>query len=133
MGHIAHLRNQFKSLNTFAQSYDYIIILNWRGKKLIISFLIIERSLIICKTFSLAYACCYFVIISLWKRAWSVLHLNFNLFHPKLFWLKWAHWFWRRRCKCENFTTTTTTTTAKPTDNGQILIRKAFGSGELKG
>ena len=24
MGHIAHLRNQFKSMNTFEQSYDYI-------------------------------------------------------------------------------------------------------------
>ena len=23
MGHIAHVRNQFKSINTFAQSYDY--------------------------------------------------------------------------------------------------------------
>ena len=32
MGHIAHLRNQFKSINTFAQSYDYIIALIWRGK-----------------------------------------------------------------------------------------------------
>ena len=24
MGHIAHLRNQLKSMNTFEQSYDYI-------------------------------------------------------------------------------------------------------------
>ena len=24
MGHIAHLRNQFKSMNTFERSYDYI-------------------------------------------------------------------------------------------------------------
>ena len=24
MGHIAHLRNQFKSMNTFEQSYDHI-------------------------------------------------------------------------------------------------------------
>ena len=24
MGHIAHLRNQFKSINTFERSYDYI-------------------------------------------------------------------------------------------------------------
>ena len=24
MGHIAHLRNQFKSMNTFKRSYDYI-------------------------------------------------------------------------------------------------------------
>ena len=33
MGHIAHLRNQFKSVNTFAQGYVYIITLIWRGKK----------------------------------------------------------------------------------------------------
>ena len=26
MGHIAHLRNQFKSINTFEQSYDYMYI-----------------------------------------------------------------------------------------------------------
>ena len=31
-GQWAHLRNQFKSKNTFAKSYDYIITLNWRGK-----------------------------------------------------------------------------------------------------
>ena len=36
-------------------------------------------------------------------------------------WLKLAHWFWRRRWKCEKFMTMTMTTT----DNGQILIRKA--------
>ena len=33
MGHIAYLRNQFKSIHTFAQSYDYIIMLIWRRKK----------------------------------------------------------------------------------------------------
>ena len=24
MGHIAHLRNQYKSMNTFEQNYDYV-------------------------------------------------------------------------------------------------------------
>ena len=33
MGHIAHLRNQFISINTFAQDYEYIITLIWRGLK----------------------------------------------------------------------------------------------------
>ena len=35
MGHIAQLRNQFKSIHTFAQSYDYIItlILRWKKKQ----------------------------------------------------------------------------------------------------
>ena len=28
MGHIAHLRNQFKSMNTFKRSYDYIYYKN---------------------------------------------------------------------------------------------------------
>ena len=32
MGHVAHLRNKFKLINTFEQSYDYIITLNRRGK-----------------------------------------------------------------------------------------------------
>ena len=27
MGHIAHLKKQFKSMNTFENSYDYIITL----------------------------------------------------------------------------------------------------------
>ena len=41
-------------------------------------------------------------------------------------WLKLAHWFWRRRSKCEKFTTMKTkTTTMTTTDNGQIFIRKA--------
>ena len=38
MGHIAHLRNQFKSMNTFAQSYDNFITLIWKGKKIISLF-----------------------------------------------------------------------------------------------
>ena len=32
MGHIAHMRNQFKSINTFVQSNAYIITLICRGK-----------------------------------------------------------------------------------------------------
>ena len=38
-------KSKFKSINTFAHSYDYIITLILREKKPIISFLIIERSL----------------------------------------------------------------------------------------
>ena len=33
MSHIAHLRNQIKSINIFAKSYVYIIMLIWRWKK----------------------------------------------------------------------------------------------------
>ena len=39
IGHIAHLWNQFKSINTFLQSYDYIIQLIFLRRKIIISFL----------------------------------------------------------------------------------------------
>ena len=31
-GPIAHMGNQFKSINTFTQSYDYIITLIMKGK-----------------------------------------------------------------------------------------------------
>ena len=47
-------------------------------------------------------------------------------------WLKFAHWFLRKRQKCEKLTTATMTTT---TDNRQTSNRKltcTFGSGELK-
>ena len=44
-GHIACLRNQFKSINTFAKSYDYIIY--WFGKYKPIIFFVL-----ICKTLS---------------------------------------------------------------------------------
>ena len=46
MGHIAHLRNQFKLINTFVTSYDYIITSTRRGKY-IFFFLRIEWSLFV--------------------------------------------------------------------------------------
>ena len=72
IGHIAHLRNHAKPINTLAQSYNYIIMLIWR-KKTIISFLIIERSLFV-KPLS-----------PFTREALSQI------------WLKLAQWFWRRR------------------------------------
>ena len=65
----------------------------------------------------------------------GVLHLN-KLESPApkdalcQVWLKLAQCFWRRRWKCENFTKTKTTTMT--TDNGQILIRKAHLSLQLR-
>ena len=47
MGHIAHLRNQFKSINTFKKGYDYIITLIRRGKVPYISFMRIEWPLFV--------------------------------------------------------------------------------------
>ena len=52
MGHISPLRNQFKSVNTFAQSYYYIMRLIWREenqerRKQIISFFMTKWSLFV--------------------------------------------------------------------------------------
>ena len=52
MGHIAHQRNLFKSINTFELSYDYIITL-----KPIISYLTIEWSLFVKPCLSFMYGC----------------------------------------------------------------------------
>ena len=129
MSHIAHMRNKFKSMNTFEQSYiDY--------KDTIISFF----------------------VWSLFVKPWIpihpkkdclkkgvTLHLNkFSPLHPRMLyskfgwnwrsgfgqedflnfiklefpspkgalyqvWLKSAQWFWRRRWKCEKFTDRWTT------------------------
>ena len=48
--HIANLKNHFKSINTFAQSYDYIIMLIWR--EMIHHFLLDNWMVLICKTLS---------------------------------------------------------------------------------
>ena len=92
LGHITHLRNQFKSINTFGNSFDYIIMLSWRGKKPIISFLIIDISFFVkpwssclhqrmlCAKFWLpndsgedfltwVMVFCYFIIIFPWKSS----------------------------------------------------------------
>ena len=44
-------------------------------------------------------------------------------------WLKLSQWFLRRKCKCEKFMTRTP---MKKTDKGQILIRKAHLSLQLR-
>ena len=57
-----------------------------------------------------------------------------NPLHPRMLLAKFGcfgpRWFWRRRWKCGKFTTTTTTTTTR--DTGQILIRKAHLSLQLR-
>ena len=156
MGHIAHLRKQFKSIKT----YGYIITLIKRRMNNIIygtlweffvfsfeeSWIPLTKGCFVLrlveigsvvlekKIFNFNMFFYYFVIISPWKRG-GALHLN-KLESPSpkdalcQVWLKLAQWFWRRRWKCEKFTTTTTTTTT--TDNGQILIRKAHLSFRLR-
>ena len=93
VGHIAHLINQFICSKLWL--YHNVDL----ERKKIISFLITEWSL----------------FVKLW--------VPFTTDALCQVLLKLAHWFWRRRWKCEKFTTTTTTTTTM-TDNGQILIRK---------
>ena len=89
------MRNQFKPINTFAQSYDYIITLIWRGNKR--SFLSDNGMFLIYKTlnplcqrmlcwnwlggsgegyFISSMNFCYFVITSPWKRTWSFIWIN---------------------------------------------------------
>ena len=123
MGHIAHLRKQFKSINT----NDYIITLIKRRKKNIINFIIIycffiwrnlnpphprmlcakidwnwligsgeENFLIMSMYFR------YFVIISLWKRAGPFIWTNLNPLHPRMHCDKFG-WNWPSGSEEEDF------------------------------
>ena len=130
MGHIAHLRKQFKSLN----KYDYIITLIQRIKKKTYENLLVLH-LNKLESPTPKDALCqdwlklaqwfwrrrflnfvnvhfhYFIIISPLKRAGPFSGTNLNPLKspsPKdalcQVWLKLAQWFWRRRWKCEKFT-----------------------------
>ena len=107
MGHIAHLRKQFKSLN----KYDYIIMLIQRiKKKLYENLLVLHLNKL--ESTSPKDALCQ------------------N-------WLKLAQWFWRRRWKCEKFTDRQTDgrtdgRTDRQTDDGRQVIRKAHLSFQLR-
>ena len=114
MGHIAHLRKQFKSINT----NDYIITLIKRRKKNIINFIInycffIWRNLnpphprMLCAKIGwnwligsgeenfliMSMYFRYFVIISLWKRAGPFIWTNLNPLHPGILCAKFS-WNW---------------------------------------
>ena len=106
MGHIAHLRNQFKSIHTFQQRYGYII---FGAEKTIISFLRIECSIFVKPwvlfnkwhfvpslvkigtvllekkiiQISLKYLC-YFLFISSLKRVWPFIWTNLNPLHQRM-------------------------------------------------
>ena len=69
MDHITHLRNQFKSMDTFEQSYDYIIInISWnRPSSSGGDFLI-----------SLMYFC----------KVWSLIWTNLNPLHLRILFTK---------------------------------------------
>ena len=105
MGHIAHLRNPFKSINTFEKSYDYIIKLIGRGTKPNISSERIELSLFVQTWIINTHECfvqklvgigridlekkilefreCFFVI-SFWKKAWPFIWTNRNFLYPRM-------------------------------------------------
>ena len=80
IGHIAHLRKQFKSIST----YDYIITLIKRGK--ISHNLLFENWMVV-----------YLNKLESCSPKDAMCQV----------WLKLTQWFWRR-LKCEKFTTTTT-------------------------
>ena len=117
MGNIAHLRNQFKSINTFAQSNDYIISLILERKKT--HHLLFDYwTVLICKTwvpfnqgwfvpkslaeigpvvladfkFSSMYFRC-FVIVSPWKKARPFIWTNLNSLHSRMLCAKFR-WNW---------------------------------------
>ena len=118
MGHIAYLKNQFKSTNTFARSYDCIILLIWRGENLSSPFY--TQMVLICKTVSplhqsMLYAkfgfnwpngsgvedfkimsmyYSYIVIIFTWKRMWLFIWINLSPLHTRMFRTKFG-WNWR--------------------------------------
>ena len=105
MGHIAHLRKQFKSINT----YDYIITLIKRRKKNIIKLMrinwffiwrninpydprmlmprfaeigsvVLEKRIFFISSMNFPY----YVIISPWKRAVPVISTNLNPLNPRM-------------------------------------------------
>ena len=104
MGHIAHLTSQFKSINTFAKSYDFIITLIWRRNTH--HFLFDDWQVLISKPFHFTQGCvvpslvdigqmilkkkilnsremyfCYSLIISLGKRRYP-LFVQTLFLHP---------------------------------------------------
>ena len=117
MCHFAHLRNQFKLVNTFEKSYNYIITLIRRGKNPFTSFLRIEWFLfekklsffthgylmpnlvetgpvILEKIFKISSMYfCYFTIISRLKRAGPFIWTNLGLLHRRMLRAKFG-WNW---------------------------------------
>ena len=123
MGHIAHLRKQFKSINT----YDYIIMFIMRRKKTIITFMRIYWFFIwknlnplcprmLCAKFgwnwpsgsreedflisSMYFR--YFVIIPNWKRAGPFIWTNLNPLWPRMLCAKFG-WNWSSCSEEEDF------------------------------
>ena len=77
MGHIAHLKNQFNSMNKFEQSNDYIY--HKIGP-------VVHENIF---KFSSLYFC-NFAIISLWKRAWPFIWRNLNPLHLRMHFAKFG-------------------------------------------
>ena len=93
MGHIAHLRKQFKSLN----KYDYIITLIKRRKKKVLWEIIGSSFEEIWIPFTQGWTSSmyfrYFRIISPWKRAGPFIWTNLNPLHPRMPCAKFG-WNW---------------------------------------
>ena len=150
MGHIAHLRNQLKSINTFEKSYDYIITLIRRGKNSFISFLRIEWSLFVKPWVSSPKdaSCQVWLKLAPWflrgrflnfvnafalfrnlEKGWSFIWTNLNPLYPRMLCAKFI-WNWPSGSGQED-----DIVKSLQTDDGQQTIRKApwaFRSCELK-
>ena len=123
MGHITHLRKQFKSINTF----DYIMMIKWRKNKNIINFMRIYWFFIwtnlnplhpgmLCTKFGWNWPSgsgeedfflispmyfSYFVIISPWKRVGPFICRNLNPLHSRMLCAKFG-WNWLSGSKEED-------------------------------
>ena len=112
MGHIAHQRKQFKSINT----NDYIITLIKRRRKNVINFMRVYWFFIwtnlnplhprmLCANFGWNWTSgsgeedfkissmyfCYFIIISPWKRAGPFIWTNLKPLHPRMLCAKFGY------------------------------------------
>ena len=89
MGLIAHLRNHFKSMNTFERSNDYICYK--------IGPVVLDEKIFIFRESSFAIL----LLSPNVKRCGLSIWTNLNPLSPRMLfcqvWLKLAQWFWRRR------------------------------------
>ena len=155
MGHTAHWRKQFKSIDT----YDYTITLIKRRKKTFLTLLEFIGSSFEETWIPFTQGCLVPNLVEIGPVVWRRRFFNFvnvfSLFRNYLpfekggalhlikiespspkdalcqVWLKLAHWFWRRRWKCEKFTDRQTDRQTTD-DRWSEKLTWAFSSGELK-
>ena len=142
MGHIAHLRKQFKSINT----YDYIITIKRKNHLLLYENLIflhlnlhpgmhcaslIEISpAVLEKIFKFCLCIFAFVIISPWKKVGPFIWTHLNPLYPRMHCAKFG-WNWPSG-SWEEVENRKSLQTDGQTDDGRQAIRKANLSFQLR-